>query len=187
MPHLYTIKLPSKLYLKNVFKRVKVTDWNGEAGFWALTTLVAVQAIAERSDARWERRECQVVVIPLTKQGHEMGELLIAHHGLIRCVQNEVWDLPDLSTNSKEKTAFFPGVLKTSLWHLRWYLVLISKFCFCGHTRGSRKLLNFLFWSQPIGSEMPSSYSAGNRRVKGVLEAPKKGLFLENRHWETKL
>ena len=82
---------------------MRVTYWDGEAGFWALTALVAVQAIAEGADARGEGRECQVVVIPLAKQGHEMGELLIAHDGLIRCVHNEVWDLPDLRTNGRKK------------------------------------------------------------------------------------
>lgn len=32
---------------------------------------------------------------------------------------------------------------------------------------------------KPFGWEMPSSYSEGSQRVKAVLEAPRRGLFLK--------
>lgn len=37
-----------------------------------------------------------------------------------------------------------------------------------------------IFWFlKPVGWEMPSSYWAGSQRVNGVLEAPRRGLFLK--------
>ncbi len=59
--------------------------------------------------------------------------------------------------------------------------VLIKSEClgFQGRTSGSKKLLTVRFGVQPFGTEMPSSYSAGSQRVKGVLEAPRRGFFLK--------
>ena len=46
-------------------------------------------------------------------------------------------------------------------------------------TSGSMKLLIVL--SPPFGWEIPSSYSAGSQRAKGVLEAPRRGFFLKSK------
>lgn len=57
-------------------------------------------------------------------------------------------------------------------------LSLILSNCDKDNTRGSRKLLTDRF-VHPFGWEMPSSYSAGSQRAKGVFDAPRRGLFLK--------
>lgn len=67
-------------------------------------------------------------------------------------------------------------------FHLKEAFMFINRsecLGFQGHTSGSKKFLNVWFL-KPFGWEMPSSYSAGSQRVKGVLADPRRGLFLKS-------
>lgn len=57
-------------------------------------------------------------------------------------------------------------------------VTMVTSSALIGRTSGSRKLLMVLLL-KPLGWEIPSSYCEGSQRVKGVLEAPRRGLFLQ--------
>lgn len=145
------------------------TDLNGDAGLGSLTALGTVHPVAEGADAGGERGEGQVVVVPLSKQGHHVSELRVVDHAVVGRTEDVVGHLPHLrkesGINHKLTTAGSGSAL-------------------AGPTRGSRKLLMVLLL-KPFGCEMPSSYRAGSQRAKGVLEAPSRGFFLERnkRSW----
>lgn len=139
------------------------TDRNGDAGLSSLTALGTVHPVAEGADAGGERGEGQVVVVPLSKQGHHVSELRVADHAIVGRTEDVVGHLPHLRKESGINHKFTTAG---------------SGSAFTGPTSGSRKLLMVLLL-KPFGSEMPSSYWAGSQRVKGVLEAPSRGFFLE--------
>lgn len=139
------------------------TDRNGDAGLGSLTALGTVHPIAEGADAGGERGEGQVVVVPLTKQGHHVSELRVVDHAIVGRTEDVVGHLPHLRKESGINQKFTTAG---------------SGSAFTGPTSGSRKLLMVLLL-KPFGSEIPSSYWAGSQRVKGVLEAPSRGFFLE--------
>lgn len=138
------------------------TDRNGDAGLGLLAALGTVHPVAEGADAGGEGGEGQVVVVPLSKQGHHVSELRVVDHAIVGRTEDVVGHLPHLrkesGVNHKLTTA---GSGSAS----------------SGPTSGSRKLLMVLLL-KPLGCEMPSSYWAGSQRVKGVLEAPSRGFFL---------
>lgn len=139
------------------------TDRNGDAGLGLLTAIGTVQPVAEGADAGGERGEGQVVVVPLSKQGHHVRELRVVDHAVVGRTEDVVGHLPHLRNESGINHKFARAGGGSA---------------FTGPTRGSRKLLMVLLL-KPFGCEMPSSYWAGSQRVKGVLEAPSRGFFLE--------
>jgi hypothetical protein len=81
-----------------------VTDLDREAGLRALTFLVTVQAVAEGADAGREGRECQVMVVPLAKEGDKVCELAIVHYTRVIGCQDTVRDLPYLHKGREGRT-----------------------------------------------------------------------------------
>lgn len=140
------------------------TDRNGDAGLRLLAALLTVHPVAEGADAGGERGEGQIVVVPLSKQGHHVSELRVADHAVVGGTEDVVGHLPHLR---KER-----GV------NHAWDAAGGGGSAVTGPTSGSRKLLMVLLL-KPFGSEMPSSYSAGSQRANGVLEAPSRGFFLQ--------
>lgn len=69
---------------------------DGDAGLGILTALVTVHTIAEGADARGEGREGEIVVVPLTKQGHKVTELAVADNAFITCTEDVVGHLSHL-------------------------------------------------------------------------------------------
>lgn len=65
-----------------------------------LAALVTVQAVAEGADAGGERREGQIVVVPLPEQGHHMSELCVVDHAFVGCAEDVVGHLPHLRKDS---------------------------------------------------------------------------------------
>lgn len=139
------------------------THRNGDAGLRLLAALLTVHPVAEGADARGKRGEGQIVVVPLSKQGHHVSELRVIDHAVVSGTEDVVGHLPHLR---KE-----PGV------NHEW-VTAGGGSAVTGPTRGSRKLLMVLLL-KPFGSEMPSSYSAGSQRANGVLEDPSRGFLLQ--------
>lgn len=139
------------------------THRNGDAGLRLLAALLTVHPVAEGADARGKRGEGQIVVVPLSKQGHHVSELRVVDHAVVSGTEDVVGHLPHLR---KE-----PGV------NHEW-VTAGGGSAVTGPTRGSRKLLMVLLL-KPFGSEMPSSYAAGSQRVNGVLADPSRGFLLQ--------
>lgn len=76
------------------------TDRNGDAGLGFLTALGTVHPVAEGADAGGERGEGQVVVVPLSKQGHHVSELRVVDHAVVGRTEDVVGHLPHLRKES---------------------------------------------------------------------------------------
>lgn len=72
------------------------TNRDGDAWLSLLTAVLTVHPIAERTDAGGEWRECEIVVIPLAKEGHHEGEVGVADHACVGCAQDVVGHLSHL-------------------------------------------------------------------------------------------
>lgn len=77
------------------------TDRDGEARLGPLAGLITVDAVAEGADAGGERREGEVVVVPLPKQGHHVSELSVVDDAGVRRVQDVVGHLSHLRDENK--------------------------------------------------------------------------------------
>ena len=118
---------------------------DGDAGLGILTALLTVHTIAEGADAGGEGREGQIVVVPLTKQGHKVTELAVADDPFILCAEDVVGHLSHLK--AEERAVFNPERGHMRINQVRDLL---------GRTSGSKKLL-IVWLLKPLGWEMPSS------------------------------
>lgn len=76
------------------------TDRNGDAGLGLLTALGTVHPVAEGADAGGEGGEGEVVVVPLSKQGHHVSELRVVDHVFVGRTEDVVGHLPHLRKES---------------------------------------------------------------------------------------
>lgn len=72
------------------------TDRDGEAWLGPLARLIAVHAVAEGANAGRERREGEVVVVPLAKQCHHVRKLPVVDHAFVRRFKDVVRHLSHL-------------------------------------------------------------------------------------------
>lgn len=61
------------------------TNRDGDARLSFLTALITVDPVAEGADAGREGREGEIVVVPLTKQGHQVSVFSVVDDTRVGC------------------------------------------------------------------------------------------------------
>lgn len=68
-------------------------DRDGDARLSSLAAFVTVNAVAEGDDAGGERRECDVVIIPLSEQSHHETEFCVVDNAVVSGAEDVVGHL----------------------------------------------------------------------------------------------